>query len=143
MKVYNLCCEHEHRFEGWFTSEKDFMSQLENGLVACPLCESSSVTRRPSAPRLNFGKAQECSPAARDSAAVLQAAWMEVAREVIARTEDVGERFADEVRRIHYSEAPERGIRGTATHKERDALAEEGIDVMSLPLPAALKLPVQ
>ena len=62
---------------------------------------------------------------------------------MLANTEDVGERFADEARRIHYGEAAERGIRGQATPDEREALRDEGIEVMPLPLPAALKEPLQ
>jgi hypothetical protein len=69
----------------------------------------------------------------------LQNLWVEAVKHVMARTEDVGERFADEARRIHYGEADERGIRGLATADEREALREEGIEVMPLPLPAALK----
>ena len=68
---------------------------------------------------------------------------MSAARELMARTEDVGQRFADEARRIHYGEAQDRGIRGQTTAQEREALAEEGIEVMSLVLPEALKGPVQ
>ena len=68
---------------------------------------------------------------------------MSAARELMARTEDVGQRFADEARRIHYGEAQDRGIRGQTTPQEREALAEEGIEVMSLVLPEALKGPVQ
>jgi len=71
-------------------------------------------------------------------AAELQAAWMKVAQAVLSQTEDVGERFSEEARRIHYGEVPERGIRGHATPEQRAELAEEGIETMSLPLPAAL-----
>jgi hypothetical protein len=68
---------------------------------------------------------------------------MKAVRHLLANTEDVGERFADEARRIHYGEAPERGIRGQASEQEREALRDEGIEVMPLPLPAALKEPLQ
>jgi hypothetical protein len=69
--------------------------------------------------------------------------WMQAVREILRNTEDVGERFAEEARRIHFGEAEERGIRGVASPQERQALHEEGIEVMALPLPAALKGPVQ
>jgi hypothetical protein len=74
---------------------------------------------------------------------VLQALWMQAVQQVLATTEDVGPQFAEEARRIHYGESEERGIRGQTTPEERAALADEGIEVMSLPLPAALKGPVQ
>lgn len=72
----------------------------------------------------------------------LETAWLALARELVARTDDVGNRFAEEARRIHYGEAPERGIRGQATPEETRELLEEGVPVMPLPMPAALKGPV-
>lgn len=76
-------------------------------------------------------------------AAQLQALWLQAARRVLANTQDVGERFSEEARRIHYGEGPRRAIRGQASGDEVEALLEEGIDVMSLPIPPALKGPVQ
>jgi hypothetical protein len=140
MKVYNLCCEHDHRFEGWFSSEEDFLAQSAVGQIGCPVCESRAVTKLPSAPRLNLGASQKAEP---DERAQMQARLAEVMRQVIANTEDVGERFAEEARRIHYNEVPERAIRGVASLDEFQALAEEGVDVTPLPIPAALKHPIQ
>ncbi|HJV87054.1 MAG TPA: DUF1178 family protein [Noviherbaspirillum sp.] len=140
MKVYNLCCERDHRFEGWFSSEEDFSAQSCKELIECPICESRSVRKLPSAPRLNLSSAQ---PPQNDVSQQIQAEVIEVMRKIVASTEDVGERFAEEARRIHYNEAPERAIRGTASQSERAALAEEGIEVMSLPMPPALKQPLQ
>jgi len=146
MKVLNLRCANGHGFEGWFASEEDFLGQNGRGLVECPMCSDRVVTRLPSAPRLNLSGAREpeaSRPAAEPAAADLQAMWMQAVREILRQTEDVGERFAEEARRIHFGEAQERGIRGVASVEERQALHEEGIEVMALPLPAALKGPVQ
>ncbi len=140
MKVYNLSCEHDHRFEGWFSSEEDYTTQLAQNCIACPVCESRSINKLPSAPRLNLSTAQDSRE---DVAAKIQAQIMDMMRQVVASTEDVGERFADEARRIHYKESPERPIRGIATVAECEALVDEGIDVTPLPLPAALKQPLQ
>jgi hypothetical protein len=140
MKVYNLCCQHDHRFEGWFSSEDDFISQSENLLVQCPVCDGHQIKRLPSAPRLNLTGAQMLKE---NPAAQKQEQWIEFARKVLADTEDVGERFADEARRIHYKETADRGIRGIATPDEREALAEEGIEVMPFAIPAALKQTLQ
>lgn len=137
MKVYNLRCEHCHRFEGWFSSEADFTSQLQSGRIACPVCENRVITKLPAAPRLNLSGS---ATPQRQDVAQLQAQWMKIVREVVAQTEDVGERFAEEARRIHYDEAPERAIRGTASIRECADLIEEGIDVIPLPLP---KQPLQ
>jgi hypothetical protein len=73
----------------------------------------------------------------------MQALWYKMARQVIESTEDVGKGFAEEARKIHYKEAPERAIRGQASAQERAELAEEGIDVYALPLPASVKEPLQ
>lgn len=149
MKVLDLRCANGHRFEGWFASDDEFMDQNGRGLVECPVCGDHVVTRLPSAPRLNLSGAKEPPPAppappkAPATDADLQAAWLGAVRQLLADTEDVGERFAEEARRIHYGESENRGIRGQTTPEERQALNEEGIEVLSLPLPAALKGPLQ
>jgi hypothetical protein len=150
MKVLNLRCSNGHGFEGWFASEEDYQSQNGSGLVECPLCADRIVSRLPSAPRLNLSGAREAeAPVAAANtpttpeAEAAQAVWMRAVRHVLANTEDVGERFAEEARRIHYGEAESRGIRGQASTEEAQALTEEGIEVAVLPLPAALKEPLQ
>lgn len=145
MKVLNLRCANGHGFEGWFGSDDDFLDQNGRGLIGCPLCADRIVTRMPSAPRLNLSGAAEPRPPAAAPAQrqepELQAMWMQVVQQVLRHTEDVGERFSEEARRIHYGEVPHRGIRGQASEAERAALADEGIEVMRLPLPAGLDGP--
>jgi hypothetical protein len=147
MKVLNLGCSQNHLFEGWFASVDDFESQSARGLMACPLCGDHTVTRLPSAPRLNMSKARDPAPVAKPADApvemTMQAAWLHAVRHVMANTVDVGERFAEEARRIHYGEVGVRPIRGQATRDEAKELIDEGIDVMSIPLPPALKGPLQ
>ena len=144
MKVLDLCCAHDHRFEGWFASEEDAQSQISRDLVQCPVCGDHAVSRLPSAPRLNLsgatareGSAKPAQPSA--APVTLQALYMKAVKQVLAQTEDVGERFAEEARRMHYDEAPERGIRGSASAEEVQALAEEGIETFPLIVPDALK----
>jgi hypothetical protein len=146
MKVLNLRCANGHGFEGWFGSDDEFLEQNGRSAIECPLCADRVITRTPSAPRLNLSGAKP--PAAQPSAqppaaADLQAAWLAAARQLLETTEDVGQRFAEEARRIHYGEAEARGIRGQASADEREALRDEGIEVVALPLPAALKEPLQ
>lgn len=149
MKVLDLKCSHEHRFEGWFASTEEFESQLSRKLVACPVCSATDVSRMPSAPRLNLSSARgDAAPQATQAqaapeSAALQARALKFMRELIEKTENVGERFAEEARRIHYNEAPARNIRGVTTPEDAHALLEEGIDVMPLPVPEALKEPLQ
>jgi hypothetical protein len=165
MKVLDLQCAHSHVFEGWFGSDDEFQSQLARGLIECPMCGDSSIVKRLSAPRLNLSASresrgllesrdaraetetpksasQEVVPA-NQAPAALQQAWMQAVRHVMANTEDVGHRFAEEARRIHYGEVEDRNIRGKASPKETEALLEEGIAVMPLPIPDALKEPLQ
>lgn len=171
MKVLDLHCQLGHVFEGWFASEDDFQSQHQRGLVECPMCGNHDITKRLSAPRLNLGakppadvKPPPATPGAAvntgavstsqaalpevvthapPEAAALQAAWLQMARKIMAHTEDVGPNFAAEARRMHQGEVPERGIRGQATPDEAMALLEEGIAVIPLPLPEAAKETLQ
>jgi hypothetical protein len=151
MKVLNLQCSHGHSFEGWFASQDDYDTQRARGLVSCPVCNDSEVTKMLSAPRLNLGSGQiepsaasaESTPVANASPGQLQAAWMQMVRHVMANTEDVGPKFAEEARKIHYGETEERQIRGQATREETEALLDEGIDIVPLPVPAGLKEPLQ
>ena len=147
MKVLNLRCAHDHRFEGWFASDDDFASQAGRGLVACPLCDDKAIVRLPSAPRLNVSRQRGDEAAAPAAAEIAQARaqgqWVRAVREMMHNTEDVGDRFPEEARRIHYGEAQERGIRGRATREDADALREEGIEVLAVSVPEPLKGTVQ
>lgn len=146
MIVYELACEHAHRFEGWFASSEEFTRQQERSLVRCPLCDSAAVKRLPSA-RVSVGKsspppvtAPVPSPAdvpaeapRQDVAAGIPAEVLAKLREIVRSTENVGRRFPEEARRIHYEEAPARAIRGQASPEEAEALRDEGIDFAPLP----------
>lgn len=152
MKVYNLGCDHQHRFEGWFSSEEEFLSQSDRHLITCPTCDSPHVHKLPSAPHLNLSHAKasvsaSASAAAQDTRSDLairqESALFEMARYMVKNTEDVGERFTEEARRIHYNEVPSHAIRGVASPSQREELAEEGIDFVELALPARFKESLQ
>lgn len=163
MKVLDLQCAEHHVFEGWFASEDDFQSQLSRGLVTCPLCGDAHVEKKLSAPRLNLGASAPAMPSpahaessaaatgsslavtapSPDTAQALQAGWLQMMRRLVANTEDVGEKFAEVARQMHYGEREPQGIRGQTSAKEAVALLEEGITVLPLALPDALKEPLQ
>ena len=165
MKVLDLQCSRHHVFEGWFASEDDFQTQLARGLVACPMCADTAVSKKLSAPRLNLGagrhealaskeqqttadqasqSASAVSPSVVDApSAELQAALLKMVRHVVANTEDVGQNFAHEARKMHYGDAEHRNIRGQASAEETKELLDEGIAVMPLPLPDAVKETLQ
>jgi hypothetical protein len=131
MIVLNLACSGGHRFEGWFASADVFAAQSEQGHVACPVCNDAGIIRLPAAPRLRRFAA-ETAPVPAQQAAGLRTMAQDLAR-LIADADDVGDRFPEEARRIHYREVPERAIRGHATLHETHALLEEGIAVLPLP----------
>jgi hypothetical protein len=145
MIVFDLNCESGHRFEGWFASGEDFDRQLKRKLVTCPVCGSDSVVRVPHAPRIGSGARNEAPPSRPEAAAApaVQQHYANLGADVIAKlidhiiesTVDVGTAFPEEARKIHYREAPERHIRGTASQKEVEALTDEGIEVAALPIP--------
>lgn len=158
MKVLNLQCAHQHEFEGWFGSEDDYVSQLARGLVSCPMCGDVHIQKKLSAPRLNLraGRQEPEAPAApvqsqvamsnhasSPDIAAMQARIMQALREVVANTEDVGERFADEARAMHHGEAEHRQIRGKASPQEALELMEEGIEVIALPSIPGIKETLQ
>ena len=145
MIVFELGCAAGHRFEGWFASTDEFARQSDGAMVRCPVCDTADVARIPSA-KVRIGKSAsvdraepERPAAAASPAAVTEAVAgiapevLEKLREVIRGTENVGRRFPEEARRIHYEEVPPRAIRGQASREETEALEDEGIDVSPLP----------
>ncbi len=143
MIVFELTCEAKHRFEGWFASGEDFNGQTARGLLSCPTCGTKTVTKVPVA-NIRRGESESAAPA-RPSAPVAsnampvtmpdRAQLMALIDHLMTTSENVGDKFAMEARRIHHEEAPARSIRGQATKEETEALWEEGIPVLPLPVP--------
>jgi len=129
MIVLNLICSAGHRFEAWFASAAAYEDQAATGLVGCPHCHATDVSRLPSAPHLRRVVPAEAS--APEVAALLAQAIAKMADE----SEDVGTRFPEEARRIHYEEVPARSIRGQASIGDTLELLEEGIPLLPLPSP--------
>ena len=161
MKVYNLACPLDHRFEGWFASEDDCLAQQDNGMLACPVCDSPEITRMPSAPHIakttstalttpneNIGSTSGDVVALTGNdhshlEAQVLAAFLKGMRDLMGKSEDVGTSFAEEARKIHYKESPERSIRGQTTLDEAESFREEGIEVLAVPLMPAFKNTLQ
>jgi len=140
MIVFDLTCGHGHRFEGWFASADDFERQSKAVMVRCPVCDDASVVRLPSA-KVHVGRATIDAPRAdqgteTESGSAIAGIPDELVRklrEIVRNTENVGQRFPEEARKIHYEEVPSRPIRGQASKDEADALREEGIEFTALP----------
>ncbi len=173
MKVYNLSCPLDHRFEGWFASEEDCLAQQDKGMLACPICDSTEINRMPSAPHIAKSGSAKTSNQLSESTeltvshvntdsgslsgevvaltgndhthleAQVQAAFLKGMRELMGRSEDVGSSFAEEARKIHYKESAERSIRGQTTLDEAEALRDEGIEVLAMPMLPAFKNTLQ
>ncbi|MGP1678307.1 MAG: DUF1178 family protein [Burkholderiales bacterium] len=136
MIVFDLICRDQHRFEGWFASGEDFASQKNRGLLECPICRGAHVEKLPTA---KIRKQSESEAPVQASAAQSgEAVPVDASRIVdyiLTHSENVGNSFAAEARKIHYQEAPQRSIRGVATRAETEDLREEGVPVFSLPIP--------
>jgi hypothetical protein len=135
MVVYDLKCEQDHGFEGWFDSLEGFESQQANGSVSCPMCASTTILRRPAAPRLNVAKhsAPPRTAVAMSHNISPEVMWRKMMKYLRDHTEDVGREFPEEARKIHYGEIEARSIRGSASQQEVAELSDEGIDVLPLP----------
>ena len=161
MIKYQLICDQAHEFEGWFGDSAGFEAQQKSGFLTCPVCGSADVRRALMAPNLASPKTrktdlaepsdpgtgsqpppqpQAAPPAAAslppEAARKMQALMTqmrELQSKIRAECRDVGDDFADEARRIHYGEAEPEGIYGRATPEEREALDEEGIEIMDIP----------
>lgn len=147
MIVLNLSCTNGHVFEGWFASRDAFAEQVERGMVRCLQCHSTSVTALPSGPHVRrqateIGVKCESLGEAETKGQAVQTVAPEAVRKLFATlatmarsAENVGERFPEEARRMHYDEAPARNIRGLASSEEARELLEEGIFVLPAPVP--------
>ncbi len=140
---YQLRCAEGHEFEGWFRDSVAFDEQSGRGLLSCPQCGGTEVRRGLMAPLVgaNRDAAKLVAPQTLPPAAVpdqLRAALQRMRAEIERRCDDVGDGFAEAARRLHHGEEPPRGIYGQASEVEREALADEGIEVMCIPwLPRA------
>ena len=158
MIKYQLICDQNHEFEGWFQASAAFDAQAESGLLRCPLCDSDQVKRALMTPNLASPKrrkaieppladlapkpanptlAQQLAPPTESEQVQAFGAALaklrQLQQKITKDCRDVGDNFAEEARKIHYGEAEAEGIYGRTTHEEREALEDEGIDVLDMP----------
>lgn len=131
---YRLICKKQHEFDGWFRSSSDFDEQAETGDVTCPVCGSSKVQKALMAPAIpKKGKSRKPVPAPDEAAERVSMMVTKLRNHVEKNFDYVGDRFAEEARRIHYKETPRRDIYGETTLEEARELVEEGVEVAPLP----------
>lgn len=135
MIIFDLrCAPQGHVFEAWFGSSEDYEAQRARGLVACPICGAAAVDKAPMAPRVGAKGGQDQAPAPETVKAAL-ADMAAAQKKMLAGSDFVGDKFADEARAIHLGEAEARAIHGQATPQEAEDLRDEGIPVAPLPFP--------
>jgi hypothetical protein len=143
MIKYALACDQAHEFESWFPSSDAYEAQRKRGFISCPICKSAKVEKQimaPSVSRTDTTSAPAPAPAAQPMAILsdkeqeIRAVLKALREHVTQNAENVGERFADEARRMHYGETEHRSIYGEARMADARALIEEGIEVHPLPI---------
>ncbi len=132
---FSLHCDHGHDFEAWFASGADYERQANSGLLSCPQCGSVQIDKTVMAPSVSTARKREQNQAVAmvESQAVVVEKVREMVRAIRAASEDVGEEFPEEARKIHYGEAEARGIVGSASRDDVKSLLEEGIGILPLP----------
>ena len=132
---FSLHCEHGHDFEGWFRNNDDFDTQKKRGFVGCPVCGSAKVEKALMAPAVSTSRKQEKVALAMGEQQRRAMAEFKALSEKLKENADyVGDKFAEEARKIHFGETEARGIYGEATAEEAKGLVEDGVDFMPIPI---------
>jgi hypothetical protein len=131
---FTLRCEAEHEFDGWFRDGGDFDIQKKRGLVSCPVCNSGKVEKALMAPAVSTSRGKEkLVLAAGEEQRRLMGQLREMAKKVRENADYVGDKFAEEARKIHFGETDPRGIYGEASVEDVKGLLDDGVDFMPLP----------
>lgn len=131
---YALQCEKDHEFDGWFPSSEGFDAQVAAGDVLCPHCGSPNVRKALMAPSIGKSIGKAAAPAPAEMAQKMSMMMLALKKHVEENCDYVGDKFAEEARRIHYGETDRRDIYGEATPDEARELIEEGVEVAPLPV---------
>jgi hypothetical protein len=133
MIAYDLQCVNGHSFEGWFEDEKTFKDQEKKGLIACPVCDMTAVTRIPST--FAIKSSRRSSPLSVNTAAQMEEIGLRISEFIEKNFDNVGCEFAKEALKMHYGVTQQRNIRGTSSPEEEKTLKEEGIEFIKIPIP--------
>jgi hypothetical protein len=132
---FSLACHNEHSFDGWFRNSEDFEKQKKRGLIACPDCGSTGVEKALMAPSVSTGRKREKMALAMNAEQKKALAQLKALSEKLRENADyVGDKFAEEARKIHFGETDPRGIYGEATPEEAKGLVEDGVEFMPIPV---------
>jgi hypothetical protein len=132
---FSLRCDRSHEFDGWFRNSEDFDTQHKRGLVSCPTCNSAKVEKALMAPAVQSARKKEkVALAANAQQKAAMAELKKLAEKLRENSDYVGDKFAEEARKIHFGESDARSIHGEATVEEARGLAEDGVEFMPLPV---------
>ena len=132
---FSLACEHEHEFEAWFRSNDDFDTQRKRGFVECPACGSRKVEKALMAPAVSTGRKREkMALAMGEEQRRMMTELKALSQKMRENADYVGDKFAEEARKIHFGETDARGIYGEATLDEARGLAEDGVSFLPMPV---------
>jgi hypothetical protein len=131
---YSLVCENEHKFDAWFRNAEAYDEQHQSGIVTCPICSSDQVDKAIMAPAVSRASSDKVSLSiGHPEHARIRAAMRALREKVISEADYVGDKFAEEARKIHFKDVEARGIYGEATRDEIAGLIDDGVDFMPLP----------
>ena len=131
---YSLVCDKSHKFDGWFSNAAAYDGQKARGLVTCPICLTTAVDKALMAPSIARSTSEKVSLSiGHPQHQQLRDAMLALRNKVTSEADYVGDKFAEEARKIHFKEVDQRGIYGEATKEEVAALVEDGVDFMPLP----------
>jgi len=131
---YSLVCDKSHKFDGWFSNAAAYESQKTRGLVTCPICLTNAVDKALMAPAIGRAGSEKVSLSiGHPQHTQLREAMVALRNKVTSEADYVGDKFAEEARKIHFKEVDKRGIYGEASREEVAALVEDGVDFMPLP----------
>ena len=134
MIKYNLKCENDHEFESWFSNSNEFDKLNNKKLLECIFCSSNKIEKSIMAPMVSGFKVQEEGEDFLDKKFLKQRKYLQKLREHVEKNfEFVGDKFSEKVREVYYDKKTKKSIYGTTTPEEREELADEGIDLLSIP----------
>ena len=134
MIKYNLKCENDHEFESWFSNSNEFDKLNKKNLLECIFCSSNKIKKSIMAPMISGSKLKDECDELFDKDTFKQRNNLLKLREHIEKNfEFVGDKFSEKVREVYYDKKTKKSIYGTTTPEEREELAEEGIDLLSIP----------
>ena len=134
MIIYDLICENGHEFEGWFKDSSSYEVQETKGMVICTMCNSNKIKRLLRGSAIKSKEPNETAPVLYDNNTIEQfKQYQKIKNYVIKNFDDVGDKFADEARKIHYGESEKKNIRGTTSKEEEKSLKDEGVQFIKFP----------